>query len=87
VFTAVRLPARKKNFQILNQSSFNHCIPSKILITPFTVVVLHKESDIREIVPSRLQTEEIDSNDFEESDQSSLLQKAVKQLNVNLVGR
>jgi len=46
VFTAVRLPARKKNFQVHYQKSFNYCVASKILITPYTVVILHREQDM-----------------------------------------
>ena len=46
VFTAVRLSARKKSFQIKSQQCFNFQVPSKILITPFTVAILHKESDL-----------------------------------------
>jgi len=46
VFSAVRLPARKKTFQLRSQLAFNYSIPSKILITPFTVAVLHKNTDL-----------------------------------------
>jgi hypothetical protein len=69
VFTAVRLPARKKNlsFHIVGQTCFNFCVPSKILITPYTVAILHREQDLEHLA-LRQQTEEMDSTDFEEAD-------------------
>ena len=42
LFTATRLPARKRTFQFRSQLSFNLYIPSKILITPFTVAILQR---------------------------------------------
>ena len=47
LFTATRLPARKRTFQFRSQLSFNLYIPSKILITPFTVAILQRGEDIR----------------------------------------
>ena len=47
LFTATRLPARKRTFQFRSQLSFNLQIVSKILITPFTVAILQKTDDIR----------------------------------------
>ena len=47
LFTATRLPARKRTFQFKVQLSFNLYIPSKILITPFTVAIIQKVDDIR----------------------------------------
>jgi hypothetical protein len=69
VFTAVRLPARKKNlsFHIVSQTSFNFCVPSKILITPYTVAILHRDQDLDSNVLRQL-TEEIDTTDFEETE-------------------
>ena len=48
IFTATRLPARKRTFQFRSQLSFNLQIVSKILITPFTVAILQKTDDIRQ---------------------------------------
>jgi hypothetical protein len=48
IFTATRLPARKKNFQVQTQASFHYFVPSKILITPYTVTILHREQDLVE---------------------------------------
>lgn len=63
VFTAVRLPARKKNFNIQSQRSFNYCVPSKILITPYTVAIVHLDQDLHDLTGK---AEEIDAADFEE---------------------
>ena len=68
----MRLPARKKTFQLRSQLAFNYSIPSKILITPFTVAVLHKNTDLEAALSQnkerRTSVEEIDQLDFEESD-------------------
>ncbi len=42
-------------------------MPSKILITPYTVAILHREQDLDNMA-LRQQTEEMDSTDFEEAE-------------------
>ena len=52
-FTATRLPTRKLNFRIQDQIGFNHYVPSEILITPFTVVVVVKVQDLIELTGTK----------------------------------
>ena len=46
IFTATRIQSKKINFKIRSQIGFNHNVPSTILITPFTVVILIKLEDM-----------------------------------------
>jgi len=46
IFEAVRLPTRKRTFQIRSQVGFNKNVPSQILITPYTVAIVIKINDL-----------------------------------------
>ena len=53
IYDATRLPTRKLSFRIKSQIGFNHYVPSKILITPFTVIVVVKTQDLYDITGTK----------------------------------